>query len=162
MTAINNKDRLIERFWEKVVPGPANECWLWTGMVLINVGYGYLQTLARNGPRKVITAHRLSYHIHKGDPGKLYVLHTCDNRLCVNPNHLFLGTHLENLEDMYQKQRHSHGESHGMHKLNESQVREIRRRADTGENQGKIAADFGISRTSVHDVRFKSWQHLTP
>ena len=89
----------IERFNQKI--NKTNTCWLWTG-AQNSKGYG---AMSYNG--KVINAHRLSYLLHKGEiPDKLIVCHTCDTPRCVNPDHLWLGTHTDNNHDMIKKNRH--------------------------------------------------------
>lgn len=78
----------------------ANGCWLWTGWKT-HQGYGNICVRGKNTP-----VHRLSYLIHKGEIGRrLYVCHTCDVRACWNPDHLWLGTHRQNGEDMARKKR---------------------------------------------------------
>jgi hypothetical protein len=97
-----------ERFWEWVNKGGTNECWNWKGAP--NVwGYGQIRdTNGRYGKKKL--AHRISWIIHNGPiPTNILVLHTCDNPLCVNPNHLWLGTHKDNALDMCKKGRHTKG-----------------------------------------------------
>jgi len=90
----------IERFHEKYVINPDNGCWEWTA-TLDQSGYGLL---GYEGSMK--GAHRFSYKIYKGEiPKGLYVLHKCDNPPCVNPEHLFLGTQKDNMDDMYNKGR---------------------------------------------------------
>jgi len=80
--------------------GPAS-CWPFLGQITQH-GYGHI----RCGKRKTIRAHRWAYkHFYNKDPGELYVLHLCDNRTCCNPNHLKLGTHVENMTDMKNKGR---------------------------------------------------------
>ena len=89
-----------ERFWEKVQK--TDGCWLWTGAT-IAAGYG---ELAVGQPRKPLRAHRLSWEMHHGPiPEGLLVLHHCDVRNCVRPEHLFLGTHQDNMADAYAKGR---------------------------------------------------------
>ncbi|MBG8552331.1 HNH endonuclease signature motif containing protein [Hymenobacter guriensis] len=99
------KQSLEARFWSKVdkTPGfgPAGDCWIWTAS-LINSGYGRLGI----GRHKKVLAHRLSYEMKNGPiPEGLLVLHSCDNRQCVNPSHLSLGTVSENTKDMLVKGR---------------------------------------------------------
>lgn len=98
--------RAKNAFFKHVSP-QEDGCWQWTGRIR-DGGYGRMKL---NG--KETRAHRVSWLIHKGDiPNGLCVLHRCDNRLCVNPKHLFLGTRRDNYEDMKKKGRHSHGETH--------------------------------------------------
>lgn len=97
------KSRPIEdRFWEKVVKTAS--CWLWTGSAG-GFGYGQLHSGTKYN-RKLLRTHRLSWEIHNGKvPDGLCVLHKCDNPKCVNPDHLFLGTHKDNAQDCMKKGR---------------------------------------------------------
>jgi len=86
------------------------------------------------------------------------VLHRCDNRRCVNPDHLFLGTRKENLEDMTQKGRRVKGESHGMKRLTEAQVREILASPETSHS---LADRFSVSDSAIYLIRRRQrWAHL--
>ena len=88
-----------ERFWPKVKK--TAECWIWTGGVFKNTGYGKF----RGDGGRTVYSHRVSWELEFGPAGDRYVLHTCDNRRCVNPSHLFLGDHQANVDDMIAKGR---------------------------------------------------------
>lgn len=155
---------LEDRFWEKVVKTEA--CWLWTSAIGTG-GYGSFSAtsigLSRSEP-----AHRVSWTLQNGPiPEGLYVLHTCDNRLCVRPSHLFLGTHATNMQDKIAKGRQSKGAAHsvtcrgtlvGNSKLTEAIVIAIRQ--DT-RPQAIIGMEYGITQALVSYVKSgKIWKHV--
>lgn len=156
-----------ERFWAKVDKnGPIPEqfpelgpCWIW--MASLNTG-GYGQI----GPKsygKPLRAHIASWLLHNGPiPKKLCVCHDCDNRRCVNPAHLFLGTHADNMRDMAFKKRVAHGERCYHAKLRETDVRFIRA-LDLPKYgaQMLLARLFGVSRTTICTIRKrKVWPYV--
>ncbi len=91
--------KVVARFWERVNRLSPEECWPFR-TVSASTGYGVMWV----GPR-LISAHRVSYAINCDSPGGSYVLHKCDSRSCVNPNHLFLGTHGDNMRGAADKGR---------------------------------------------------------
>jgi len=94
-----------QRFWEKVNKETANGCWEWSSAVRGN-GYGAFFTHLLNEGRKCHGAHRYSWMMVNGPiPEGLWVLHKCDNRICVNPDHLFLGDRTDNMRDCAKKKR---------------------------------------------------------
>jgi hypothetical protein len=133
-------------------------CWLWTGPVFkLRGGYGCFTM--RSAGLIQQRAHRVSWKLHKGPikPGD-HVLHSCDNPLCVNPKHLFLGDQPMNMRDKVAKSRQNRGETHGRRKLTEAQARAIK---NDPRRQREIADDYGISVPTVSDIkRGYSWSHL--
>lgn len=129
-----------ERFWSKV--HKTDDCWNWTAGTNRD-GYGQLRFRGKSE-----RAHRVAWLLHHGSfpSDGMHVLHACDNVKCVRIDHLFLGTHTDNMLDMAKK-----GRAH-YRKLTEDQVREIRRRIAAGERQRIVAVDFGITRESARDI----------
>lgn len=101
-------------------------------------------------------AHRLSYSIHAEDPGELNVNHHCDNKLCVNPNHLYAGTQQENVDDALAR-----GQWENASKLTEDEVIEIREKLDSDITQREIANQYGVTPQTVCDIKHnRSWKQV--
>ena len=140
MTAQNR-----QRIKDRCCPEPNTGCWLWMGAV-DRSGYGRFNLAS--GTRK---AHRLSYESFVGPiTGGLFVLHRCDTPLCVNPEHLFLGTTADNMKDMIAKGRSPAGERSGRAKLTAAQVAEIR--ASTLRHS-ELALVYPVSAATICDIR---------
>jgi hypothetical protein len=120
-------------------------------------GYGGLVIGGRR-----IGAHRAAYEVFVGPiPEGMYVCHTCDNRTCVNPAHLFLGTHLDNRLDMVEKGRHARGSRHHWAKLTEPDVLDIRRRVAAGERQKDLCTEYGVADSLVSRIVNRLiWTHI--
>ena len=161
-------------FWSNVnKSGGQDACWLWTGMRSPK-GYGLFKTHGQT-----MRAHRASFTLKdSGFSQALLVCHSCDTPACVNPQHLFAGTAMENMIDRGIKRRTSSGNTHyarmrpeklargeddGMAKLTESSVREIRSLYATGSfTLKKLAAKFFVDHTNISSIiRRKTWRHVT-
>lgn len=133
-------------------------CWNWIGYRLLN-GYGRFSLRG-----KTELAHRASWKLENGDiPHGLQVLHRCDNKACVNPAHLFLGTQKDNQQDMKSKGRgtKNYGEKAGRHKLVEADVWEIHRLHRGGLGNVEIAAKFGVQKAAIQKIVTGSrWPHI--
>ncbi len=149
------------RFWSKIkVCGP-EQCWLWTAHRQRR-GYGTLRLR-----RHMFLSHRVAYFISScQDPGNLCVLHSCDVPACCNPNHLWTGTDADNNADMICKRRDRHtalpGMRNGSSRLNDEQIRNIRKLHSSGaETQKLLAKRYGVARVTIWKiVHGLSWKHI--
>lgn len=141
-------------FEDKFIPEPNTGCWLWLGHIKWD-GYGQVRY---NG--KQTRAHIASYEMHNGPLNGLYVLHKCDQRSCVNPEHLFLGTQQDNMNDMVKKNRQVVlvGENKASAKLTESTVKEIFQSTLT---RSELAELYSITPPHVSNIKLgRKWKHL--
>lgn len=136
------------RFYKYVDERGIDECWHWLAKVG-KTGYGQFRLKGKH-----LGAHRVSYQFSKGTiPDGLVIRHTCDNRKCVNPNHLLSGTYKDNTRDAVERGRHPRGESQGRAKLTLAQVVEIREITRNGrESQRSMARRFGVHKSSIQRV----------
>ena len=166
-----------ERWLEKFLR-PADGCWEWIACVG-NHGYGVFAI----NTKVQVTAHRYAWEKANGSiPPGMHVCHRCDNRKCVRPDHLFLGTNVDNILDSVKKGRRKgvarpkwgpnhpqrlnpdlvpRGSAHGMAKVTESDVRAIRDRFAHGESGNSLGRAFGVSGfTIMRIIKRQSWKHV--
>lgn len=146
-------------FLSRSIPEPNSGCWIWDGPVNAS-GYGALSFRGRSS-----RAHRAHYECANSIelPRTIDVCHTCDIRLCVNLDHLFVGSRTDNMRDCAAKGRvvipRLRGEELTQSKLMDSDVIAIR--AAVGKSQRAIAAEYGLSKSTIgHILRRKTWRHL--
>lgn len=173
-------DRVKREFWSKV--NKTDTCWEWM-RALDKRGYGQIVAKLPEKKQASFRAHRVAWELTNGKiPEGLWVLHKCDNPKCCNPDHLFLGTHQDNMDDAVSKQRMAHGENHGLKrhperiargeksgarlhpetvqrgmdcgasKLTDDQVREIRASYVPRKTTGYLADKFGVHGETIRRV----------
>jgi len=149
----------VRRFWDKVDRGDDDECWEWQACVESQWGYGQFSV---DGDAR--SAHRVAYKLEKGSIGDMFVLHTCDNRTCVNPNHLYLGTHEDNMNDRDERGRtySGKGEDNSFSSLNDDEVAVIKWKIqETQITLKEIAGEYGVSLSAVGEIsRGSTWTHV--
>ncbi len=147
----------IRRFYSYVAVGKPNECWEWQGFCSLD-GYGRFRF-----DGKSVGAHRFIFWFTTGvDPRDYFVCHHCDNPSCVNPKHLWMDTQKANIQDAVKKERVARGETHGMSKLTDKKVCEIRMKYATGEwSYSQLANEYGVGSAVVCKiVRLTIWKHV--
>lgn len=150
------------KFWSRVQKGGSNKCWNWT-MSFHDSGYGMFSFSAGPSRQVSVRAHRISYFLKHGFLPKspLVVCHSCDNRRCVNPQHLFAGTREMNNQDMVEKNRQAVGKKIFTAKLDPEKVREIRRLSSQGWNNCEIAKSFRVKNCTIWNVvNNVFWRHV--
>lgn len=144
---------LLARYEKHSCPEALTGCRLWTAS-LMPQGYGRW-----NVGQVIRCSHRVAWELFVGAiPDGMHVLHRCDTRACVNADHLFLGTNLDNIRDRVSKLRSPHGSSHYRAKLTERAVKEILLAPGT---QRQIASRYGVGQATIADIRAgRTWSHL--
>ena len=153
---------LAVRLESHIIRLPIAGCWIWTGATS-HRGYGKFALTHENGRREFVGAHRVSFELHHGPiPPGMWVLHQCDVTCCVNPDHLYLGTVVENTGDTLRRRGKigapSYGESNGLARLDWSKVRQIRGLYPK-LSQSQLGTQFGVSQSVISSVvRCKTWK----
>jgi hypothetical protein len=151
------------RYWQRVNKDSENGCWNWTGSVIPG-GYGHFYY-----NNKSIYVHRISYAWHHPmtldlfNNSKVCVCHSCDNPRCVNPAHLWLGSHADNMRDKREKGRATRGESSPCSKLTELQVLEIRQRYNKKAKitTVQLSKEYGVGNSVIWNIlNRKIWKHI--
>lgn len=170
MSALPYSPEAEARFWSRVVLG--DDCWSWSGSRNWG-GYGRFQVAGREQ-----AAHRYAWELAYGPiPDGMFACHRCDNRGCVRPTHLFLGTAADNMADRDAKgrqasglrngshtrpERRPKGEAHGRQKLTEDQVRAIRKALDSGASYRELGEVYGVAAQSIRCIaNRRNWAWLT-
>ena len=147
--------RRLKSFYRRIDIRTDDECWRWIGKVQSRTR-GYLTV---DGKRWL--AHRLMYAITFDDPGSYVVRHTCDTPNCCNPNHMILGTQLDNIKDRQDRNRQTRGANHPKAKLTVDDVKTIRDLAMQGISQKTLATQFNIGvRQISYIVKRENWKHI--
>ncbi len=172
MTKEQKFQRLKKSFEKHVIRQEG--CWSWKGPVAKG-GYPVMSCNRKLGPDR---GHQASWLIHNKDSSMIYegklkkgmhVCHSCDNPICTNPDHLWIGTHQQNNDDKMRKGRFvfnpppvKKGSENAAAKLNEDKVKEIKIRAAKGDSTYSIAQDFNVSRKTINCIKSgKNWFHVT-
>ena len=164
----------VQRFWDMVDKREDNECWEWVGS-LDSDGYGWFSTQSISNKiatekkqKKTTTAHRYSALMKYGDLGDNMVRHTCDNRKCVNPEHLILGTAKDNSRDMVERNRSLVGEKNANSALSDIQAKEIlvkyQHAVDNNSKHGilkRLSIEYKVSKQVIYRVTSKQcYSHI--
>lgn len=151
------KQDVESRFWSKVNRKGPDDCWEWQGSPGKD-GYGRFGV---NG--RTLKPNRFAWELVHGEITEgLHVCHRCDNPLCCNPIHLFLGTNADNRADMVSKGRQARGEKNGNAKLTEAKIHEIRVRLSYGGvTQKSLLTEYDVSRATMSRIANKRrWAHV--
>lgn len=137
-------------------------CWNWTGARMPRSKHGRGGYGAIGVGTRVVTTHRLAFELFFGPiPKGTMVLHRCDNRICVNPEHLYLGSAKRNTRDMLDRAREAWGERNGQAKLTEDDIRRIFALRRQRLTQRRIASQFGVTQSAISRILSREcWRRL--
>lgn len=157
-------EKQLKRLRRYLGGGPASQCWIWRGPLNKVTGYGRFAAAAVNGVRVSGAAHRLAYELLVHDPAfvanreRYVICHSCDNRLCVNPNHLRIGSHADNVQDRVDRGRSANGEDNGRAKFTEPGVRLVKHCLGLGWQPADLARICGVDARAIRLIQEgKNW-----
>ena len=148
------------RFWSKVAKKSDDECWEWQAYKHPQKHYGYFYV---NKRYRNVRAHRIAYELTYGKISKeAQVLHKCDNPSCVNPTHLFIGTHQDNVNDKVNKGRQMKGEQQPLSKLTNENVKYIKQSLKNGVAKVQLAKQFNVDYYTIYYIeKGRLWKHIS-
>jgi hypothetical protein len=151
------RQKSVQARFESRFERQANGCWLWTAGKTATDGYGKMSVRG-----KIVLAHRVAYELYVGPvSGDVEVLHSCDNRACVNPDHLWPGDQADNMRDAGEKGRIKHSQGHHWAKLTDDIVRRLRSRTHTSAELTMLAATLRVSIVTLRRaLRGTTWRHV--
>lgn len=160
------KEEFLKKIKERLVKysklNVFNQCIEWTGCK-DKGGYGHIG-ITKNGIERPVKAHRASWLVHVGDiPNDKFVCHHCDNPCCIRLEHLFLGSHTDNMRDKNAKRRGNYrkGEESGVSKITQKQAKKILKMKDVGITSTEIGKKYNIAASTVRSIwQRKNWKHL--
>lgn len=146
----------LERFESFYIPEPNSGCWLWLGFLKPHSGHGTFWDSLR---RRMIGAHVAAWRFYRGQKSKrLRVLHTCDVACCVNPDHLYLGTQLDNIRDREARYRTARGERINRGHLTAIEVLQIRQDRRTVK---ELMEAYDVSESTIRHIKNRRiWRHV--
>jgi len=152
----------LERFFQSFVRDKETKCWNWVSRTFDETGYGIFK--AKELGHRAMAASRASWIIHNGPiaTSKLVVRHKCDNRMCVNPAHLIIGTYKQNMQDCVERDRINRGEDRPQSKLTEEMVSKMRILRQEGKSFRALANEFGVALyCAVSAIKGVTWKHVS-
>lgn len=142
------KQTMAEGYNKFVIKSPSG-CWGWSGCAPKNPGYGQFRY-----EMKLVRSHRASWILHFGPiPKGMSVLHTCDNRICSNPDHLFLGSQRDNMKDLLSKKKHISSKIKGTFCMKDEDIQRVRKLLKEDASPYEIARIFNVAHTTIYKVK---------
>lgn len=151
---------LEDRFYEKFIPDQNSGCWIWIA-ALDSDGYGVIYERIGRSAQIQTKAHIVSYRIHHGEiPRKKYILHKCDIKNCVHPDHIYAGTHQQNMKDKAERSLYR-GENHVKSIFKNDDVRNIKALLKRGFSCAYIGRLYKVPAVTIVSIKIeRTWRHI--